>query len=123
MELFYDKRISVYNKGRKITVKAFTQIKKYLDRMDQNEYSEVVFVNISIGGGNGEYIVVFNNDSEYYNLINKNCIKQTEEKKLVVGGQKGIFQKRQIVDYNMMIKACDYYYKNNSMDEELIWEK
>ena len=40
MELFYDKRISVYNKGKKITVKTFNQIKKYLDRMDQNKYSE-----------------------------------------------------------------------------------
>ena len=123
MELFYDKRISVYNKGRKITVKTFKQIKKYLDRMDQNKYTEVVFGNISIGGGNGEYVVVFNNDSDYYSLINKNCLNETEEKKLVVGGQKGIFQKRQIIDYNLMINACEYYYKNNGMDEELIWEK
>ena len=127
MELLYDKRISVYNKGGKIQVNTFDKIKNILDRMDQKVYTEVIIGNdneyLSIGGGNGNYIVFYTINEKYYNLLNKNCMNIFDEIDLVAGGQEGCFPQRQIVNYDLMIQACEYYFINNGMDNNLIWEE
>jgi hypothetical protein len=126
MKLIYDKRVSVYNKGGEINVFSFNKIKKYLDRMDQKIYTEVIIGGknkyLSIGGGNGNYIVFYTMSENYYNLINNNFINTTEEIPLVAGGQEGDFPQRQIIGYELMISACEYYYKTNEMNQKLIWE-
>jgi hypothetical protein len=127
MKLTYDKWVSVYNKGKEIKLFSFNKVKKLLDRMDQKTYTEIIIEDennfLTIGGGNGNYIVFYTKDKNYYNLLNNNCINEMEELPLVAGGQEGIFPKRQIVDYNLMIKACENYYRTNEMDKNLIWEE
>jgi hypothetical protein len=127
MELHYDKRISVYNSGGKIQVNTFDKIKNILDRINQKVYTEVVIGTdneyLSIGGGNENYIVFCAINEKYYNLLNKNCINIFEEINLVAGGQEGSFSQRQIVNYDLMIQACEYYFINNGMDKNLIWEE
>jgi hypothetical protein len=127
MKVFYDKRVSVYDKVKEINVFSFSKVKKLLDRMDQETYTEIVIENkntsLTIGGGNGNYIVFYTIDEYFYNLINNNCINETEELPLVAGGQEGIFPKRQIVNYDLMIEACENYYRKNEMDQNLTWEK
>jgi hypothetical protein len=127
MKVIYDKRISVYNKGKELNVFSFGKVKKLLDRMDQETYTEIIIQGgnnyLTIGGGNGNYIVFYTMDENYYNLLNNTCINETEELPLVAGGQEGAFPKRQIIDYNTMIKACENYYRKTEMDPNLTWEE
>jgi hypothetical protein len=126
MKLIYDKWLTVYDKGKEINVSSFKEIKEMLDRMDQEIYTTVIIGDeneyLSIGGGNGNYIVFYTMNGNYYNLINNNCINKTEEMPLVAGGQEGTFPARQIVNYDLMIQACEWYYRTREMDQKLIWE-
>jgi hypothetical protein len=127
MKIIFDKLISVYDKGKEINVFSFSKVRKLLDRLDQETYTEIIIGNennfLTVGGGNGNYIVFYTKDENYYNLLNNNCTNEMEELSLVIGGQEGTFPKRQIVNYDLMIKACENYYRTKEMDQNLIWEK
>jgi hypothetical protein len=129
MKLIIDNWTLNKNKNSIINVNEFDEVIKFIKQLNQKEHTQVILDNESsyllIGGGLNKYVVSFVIDDETsFNLFNttlSNNFQLYED--LVTGGQKGSFPEHIVVDYELMIKASEYYFNTGKMNINLKWEE
>jgi hypothetical protein len=115
------------NPGGETEAVSFPEIEELIKRLDQSTYTQVILNGennyLLIGGGKGQYIVVFaiGADDDFYTLLNDGPEDDAEEVNVVTGGQEGSFHKNTVVDYYSVIKAGSYYYRYFDKNPDLLW--
>lgn len=102
-------------------------VKKIIKLLDEKRYTLMSLYGddgsyISIGGGNGKYVVyVSTTDNSLWNLLSKDNDKKTIL--LNIGGQKGDFFPYQIVNKEDVLQAACIFFESGRLDLSLHWEK
>jgi Immunity protein Imm1 len=77
---------------------------------------------MSIGGGQGKYIVYATFDNEiFYSLIDPS--KSNQKEPIVVGGQKGVYAARSCVELETVLQSAQNFAEAGEMLQSAVWEK
>lgn len=77
---------------------------------------------MSIGGGNGRYLVYLTFDNDNFNYL-VDLSGSDKDETLVIGGQEGIYPARSCVDLATAVKAAKVFAQLGTMDRSVSWER
>ena len=97
-----------------------------LDRLDGTTYTTLIVdgngkEHMTIGGGNGRYIVYWTaDDLQFKTLLRPHAEQATVV--LSVGGKKGDYPARHVVDLAQARAAASFFFLHRQLDPDLTWE-
>lgn len=127
--LYCDRWEGVYNREEEINNPIWEIVEKSIALLDQKTRTQIVLQlddmsYISVGGGNGSYLVYISTpDENFYNLVTDgHIIDSSIKKELITGGQKGYFPSKNIVSKSLTLRAVETFFVTGEKDKELNWE-
>lgn len=107
----------------------FEEVKTKVERLDAKKWTMVILSGggeafLTIGGGNGRYVVILTRRSEeFWNLIGLDDPQGGGDVLINIGGQEGDFPKRQVIALRTTLKAAESFFWSGEMDSTLVWEQ
>jgi Immunity protein Imm1 len=123
-----DEWIGTQNKESIESVNSWQSVESAIKQLDGQHKTLVTLetdggeIHMSVGGGQGKYIVYVTFDNESFDyLVDPN--KSSTEELLIVGGQLGHYPARSCVDLDMTLKSAKAFAEKGELLDSLIWEK
>jgi Immunity protein Imm1 len=76
---------------------------------------------MAVGGGNGQYIVYITSDNVQFSSLAKNASVQAGQVEVFVGGQKGGYERRFVVDCDAEVRAAQHFVRTGTADPGQTW--
>jgi Immunity protein Imm1 len=122
-----DEWIGNQNKESIESVNSWQSIESAIRQLDGQRKTLVTLetdgeTHMSVGGGQGKYIVYVTFDNESFDYLVDPTKPNTEEL-LLVGGQIGHYPAKSCVDLDMTLKSAKAFAEKGEMLDSVIWEK